>query len=31
MAECMDMAQQDWDLRIEGTGLESAKGDHGYR
>ena len=24
MAQCMDMAQQDWDLRIEGIGLESA-------
>ena len=24
MVQCMDMAQPDWDLRIEGSGLESA-------
>ena len=24
MTQCMDMEQQDWDLRIEGTGLEAA-------
>ena len=24
MAQCMDMARQDWDLRIEGIGLETA-------
>ena len=24
MAQCMDMEQQDWDLRIEGIGLETA-------
>ena len=24
MAQCMDMGQQDWDLRIEGIGLETA-------
>jgi hypothetical protein len=24
MAQCMDMKQQDWDLRIEGIGLETA-------
>ena len=24
MAQCMDMEQQDWDLRIEGIGLEAA-------
>ena len=24
MAQCMDMEQQDWDLRIEGIGVETA-------
>ncbi len=23
MAQCMDMEQQDWDVRIEGIGLET--------
>ena len=31
MAQCMDMERQDWDLRIEGIGLETAVQQWGAR